>query len=66
MDVLKCRTKTRLSSALVVIDVDSSKILRIWYESDFDAIATRDTIVKELQLYRKNPQGYIQSQMGMR
>lgn len=66
MDVLKCRTKSRLSSALVIIDVASSKILRILYENDFDAFATKDTIVKEIQLYRKNPKSYIQSQIGIR
>eukprot|EP01038_Epipyxis_sp_PR26KG_P015524 gene15524-20954_t len=66
MDAIRCRAHKRITSALVIIDVSSRKILKIWYEKDWDSATTRDLILDEITNYRRNPQHYVQSQIGIR
>ena len=66
MDFLKCRANKRIMSALLIVDLKSRKILKIWYENDWDPLTTKDLIVEEIESYRSSPQQYIQSQIGIR
>ena len=53
-------------SCLMMLDVKSEKVLKVWYENDWDAFTTKDLLVEEIKLYRDNPVSYIQSQIGIR
>ena len=66
MDATKCRTPGRIMSCLMMLDVKSEKVLKVWYENDWDAFTTKDLLVEEIKLYRENPVSYIQSQIGIR
>jgi hypothetical protein len=66
MDVVKCRAQGRLSASLVLLDVKSERVLKVWYENDWDAVTTKDLLVDEVEQYRANPTGYVQSQIGIR
>lgn len=66
MDAAKCRSNNRLLSSLFLLEVNSGKIIKVWYENDWDAFTTKDLIVEEVKEYRKNPQQYILSQTGIR
>lgn len=66
MDAARCRTPGRIASALFLLDVKSEKVLKVWYENDWDAFTTKDLLVEEIKLYRSNPISYIQSQIGIR
>lgn len=66
MDIVKCRTQGRLSASLVLMDVKSERVLKVWYENDWDAFTTKDLLVEEVKQYRANPVGYVQSQIGIR
>jgi peroxiredoxin len=65
MDALKCRSKNFLSSALLLLDPSSGKILRIWYENDFDAFTTKDLLNDEIKNYRLNPEQFLRRQIGI-
>ena len=41
MDVTKCRTNLRLRSALFLIEAATGKIIKVWYEPEWDPITTR-------------------------
>lgn len=66
MDASKCRANKRLLSALMIMEISTGKILKVWYENDWDAFTTKDLLVDELRLYRKNPTLYAQNQIGLR
>jgi peroxiredoxin len=66
MDSTKCRANKRLASALMFIEKLTGKIIKIWYENDWDALTTKDLLVDEVKLYRKNPTQYLQNQIGLR
>lgn len=66
MDTVKCRAPGRLSSSLLIIDTKTGKIIKVWYENDWDTITTKDMIADEIKAYRTNPVSYMQSQIGIR
>jgi hypothetical protein len=66
MDAVKCRFQGRLGAALVLLDVKSERVLKVWYENEWDAVTTKDLLVDEIKQYRANPVGYVQSQIGIR
>ena len=66
MDGVKCRTPGRLASSLLIMETGSGKVLKVWYENDWDTITTKDMIMEEVRNYRANPVSYIQSQIGIR
>ena len=63
---MKCKTSMSLASALILLNVKTEKVLKVWYENDWDAFTTKDMIVEEVKLYRKNPVQYTQTQIGIR
>lgn len=63
---MKCRANKRLKSALLLLDVRTSRVLKIWYEDSWDELSTRDLVVEEMKEYRKNPSRFMQSQIGLR
>eukprot|EP01036_Dinobryon_divergens_P031814 gene31814-41289_t len=66
MDLTKCRTSSRLKSALFLVEAATGKVLKVWYEPDWDPLTTKDLLVEEITLYRQNPRFYLQSQLGIR
>jgi len=66
MDAVKSRMPGRIMSSMMLLDVKSNKVLKIWYENDWDAFTTKDLLVEEIKAYRQNPVSYIQSQIGIR
>eukprot|EP01041_Mallomonas_annulata_P005626 gene5626-11354_t len=66
MDAAKCRAKNRLSSALLLLEASSGRVLKIWYENDWDVMTTKDMILEEIKEYRADPKMYVQSQIGIR
>lgn len=66
MDSVKARTSRRITASLLFLDVKSGKVLKIWYENDWDAFSTKDLIVNEIKAYRSNPKAYVQMQIGIR
>jgi peroxiredoxin len=66
MDSIKCRASKRLVSALLLLEVSTGKVIKVWYENDWDALTTKDLLVDEMKVYRKNPVSYAQSQIGLR
>ena len=66
MDVMRCRANKRLLSALALVEVKTGSILKIWYEDDWDAFATKDMIVDEVKAFRVHPRAYIEAQIGIR
>ena len=65
MSQLKCTGQNRLSMALVLLEASSSRVLKIWYENDWDTFNTKDLIVDEMTALRKDPRGYMESQIGI-
>jgi len=66
MDAVKCRADKRLMSSIFLLEVATNKILKIWYENDWDPFTTKDMVIEEVKAYRKNPKEYVQSQIGIR
>lgn len=68
MDLFKCRSSNsnRLLASLIILEVKSGCILKVWYENDWDAFETKDLIIEEVQAYRRNPRAYLESQIGIR
>lgn len=66
MDLTKCRAKGRLSAALMLVEVRNNRVLKVWYENDWDVICTKDLVTDEIREYRANPVGYVQGQIGIR
>jgi len=66
MKLLKCTGQNRLAAALVLLEASSSRVLKIWYENDWDTFNTRDLIVDEVKSFRQNPRSYVESQIGIR
>lgn len=66
MDVAKCRANKRIASALMLLEMKTGKVIKIWYENDWDALTTKDLLIDELKQYRKNPIEYLQNQIGLR
>jgi len=66
MDVTKSRSSSRLRASLLLAEAASGKVLKVWYEPAWDPFTTKDLLVEELALYRKNPRFYLQSQVGIR
>lgn len=65
VDSFKCR-EGKLVSALAIVDLASGKVLKIWYESDWDTIFTKNMVVSEIEAYRKNPDIFMETQIGIR
>lgn len=66
MDATKCRAKKRLSASLMVIEISSGRVLKVWYEGAWDPVTTKDLISEEIIEYRTDPIAYVQSQIGIR
>lgn len=41
MDLTKCRTSSRLKSALFLVEAATGKVLKVWYEPDWDPLTTK-------------------------
>ena len=41
MDLTKCRTTSRLKSALLLVEAATGKVLKVWYEPDWDPQTTK-------------------------
>jgi hypothetical protein len=63
MEEIYCKAQNRLESAIIIQRVSNQKILKIWYEDDLDPLVVKDLIIEEIELYRKNPSYYINSQL---
>ena len=66
MDAVKSRTSRRIAASLLMLDVKTGKVLKVWYENDWDAFSTKDLLVSEIKSYRSNPVAYVQMQIGIR
>lgn len=66
MKELKCTGQNRLSTALVLIEASSSRVLKIWYEDAWDTFNTKDLIVEEVTAFRKDSVGFVERQIGIR
>ena len=66
MDVVKCRSSGRLLSSLILLEVKTLRILKIWYENDWDVLTTKDLIIEEINDFRMKPAQYMQKQIGIR
>ena len=66
MDGVKARLPGRLAACLLILDVRTDKVLKVWYENDWDAFSTKDLLSDEIKSYRKNPVAYVQMQIGIR
>ena len=66
MDSIKCRAHKRLSAGLFLLEARTGAVLKVWYEDDWDVMATKDLIQEEVLAYRQNPKSYIESQIGIR
>ena len=62
----KCKSEGRLASSLFLLNARDNKILKIWYEDDWDVLTTTELLTDEINLYRYNPVGYVQRQIGLR
>ena len=51
MDTFLCRNNHRLVSALVIYDIKTSMIIRIWYENEWDSFNTKVSIQMILNLF---------------
>ena len=73
MEALCCKMPGRSVSALMILAVnrsdeknnDDATILRIMYQGSWDPVSTKDIIVEEIEEYRRNPEVYLQSQIGI-
>ena len=66
METMKCKSKGNLASALCIMNASDGSILKIWYQNEFDAFATSDIVVDEVKNYRKDSEGYLKRQIGLR
>jgi peroxiredoxin len=66
MSQVKCIGQGRLATMLLLLDVSSGRVLKVWYEDDWDTFNTKDLIVDEMKEFRKDPASYVQSQIGIR
>ena len=41
MDAVKARLPGRLAACLLILDVRTDKVLKVWYENDWDAFSTK-------------------------
>jgi len=54
-----------MMSALFLIEAESCKVLRVWYENDWDLLSTKDLVVEEVASYRAGPRAYLEAQIGV-
>lgn len=55
MTALKCKGDRRLESAVLVMDIKTSTIIKIWYESDeaFDPYNMKDKVITSIKTFLK-------------
>ena len=63
MEEIYCKKENRLASCILIQNIANKKILKIWYENELDPLVVKELIIDEIELYRKNPVFYIQSQL---
>ena len=52
MDGVKARLPGRLAACLLILDVRTDKVLKVWYENDWDAFSTKvSTIINVFVLF---------------
>ena len=44
MDGVKARLPGRLAACLLILDVRTDKVLKVWYENDWDAFSTKVSV----------------------
>lgn len=66
VDEVRCKTDMGMQSALILMDVESCQVLKVWYQNDWDVFTTRDLITDEIKMYRQDPREYMEAQIGLR
>jgi hypothetical protein len=63
---MKCRQEGRLCSCLALLEARSGMLLKLWYEGDWDPLATKDLLMEEITYYRASPRRFLEEQIGIR